>query len=339
MSSMNADSRSRLRLVVIQALVFSLFATLLVRLWYLQVVTGEEYTAQAASQSVREVVVQPQRGLIVDDQGRPLVANRTSWVVSVDRGTLAQDARGRAGQGAAPGRQGDRGQGRPDPAQAPDLRRRGQQARRLLERLAHPAGAGRGRRAPAAGAAGARAARGLPGRAGRPADRACLPAAVRHQPRARARLPQPDHRRRARRVDRRTATARSTAPRSSAGPGSRSSTTPGCAACPATRRWRSTRWAGSSATTPGGRAERGRAGRRHPGHLDRRQGAERRGAAARRRDRQGARHQGPGHQAQLRRRLRRGGGHGGLDRPDRVDGQPADVRPGGLGRRGLASAS
>jgi penicillin-binding protein 2 len=88
--STNPDTRSRLRLVVIQALVFSLFATLLVRLWYLQVVTGEEYTAQAASQSVREIVVQPQRGLIVDDQGRPLVTNRTSWVVSVDRGTLAK---------------------------------------------------------------------------------------------------------------------------------------------------------------------------------------------------------------------------------------------------------
>jgi penicillin-binding protein 2 len=87
---MSTDSRSRLRLVVIQALVFSLFATLLVRLWYLQVATGEEYSARAASQSVREVVVQPQRGLIVDDQGRPLVTNRTSWVVSVDRGVLAK---------------------------------------------------------------------------------------------------------------------------------------------------------------------------------------------------------------------------------------------------------
>ena len=85
-----AEHRSRLRLVVIQALVFSLFATLLVRLYYLQVVSGDEYTAQAVSQSVREVVVQPQRGLIVDDMGRPLVANRTSWVVSVDRGTLAK---------------------------------------------------------------------------------------------------------------------------------------------------------------------------------------------------------------------------------------------------------
>ena len=90
MAGMNTDNRSRLRLVVIQALVFSLFATLLVRLWYVQVATGDQYSAQAASQSAREVVVQPQRGLIVDDQGRPLVTNRTSWVVSVDRGVLAK---------------------------------------------------------------------------------------------------------------------------------------------------------------------------------------------------------------------------------------------------------
>ncbi|MBI2245941.1 MAG: penicillin-binding protein 2 [Nocardioides sp.] len=80
----------RLRLVVIQVLVFSLFGTLFARLYYLQVVGGEEYHAQAAAQSVREIVVQPQRGLIVDDQGRPLVANRTSWVVSIDRTVLGK---------------------------------------------------------------------------------------------------------------------------------------------------------------------------------------------------------------------------------------------------------
>jgi len=82
--------RSRLRIVVIQALVFSLFATLLVRLYYLQVVSGEQYTAQAASQSVRDIVEQPQRGLIVDDMGRPLVTNRLAWVVSVDRTLLGK---------------------------------------------------------------------------------------------------------------------------------------------------------------------------------------------------------------------------------------------------------
>ncbi len=86
----SSDTRSRLRLLVIQALVFSLFATLFVRLYYLQVVSGAEYHAQAANQSVREIVVQPQRGLIVDAQGRPLVANRMSWVVSIDRTLLGK---------------------------------------------------------------------------------------------------------------------------------------------------------------------------------------------------------------------------------------------------------
>ncbi len=86
----SSDTRSRLRLLVIQVLVFSLFATLFARLYYLQVVTGDEYVAQAANQSVREIVVQPQRGLIVDAQGRPLVANRRSWVVSIDRTLLGK---------------------------------------------------------------------------------------------------------------------------------------------------------------------------------------------------------------------------------------------------------
>ncbi|MEX0428276.1 penicillin-binding protein 2 [Nocardioides sp. DS6] len=79
---------SRLRLIVIQALVFSLFATLAARLYYVQVAHGPSYRAQAASQSVREVVQQPVRGLIVDDQGVPLVTNRTSWVVSIDHTVL-----------------------------------------------------------------------------------------------------------------------------------------------------------------------------------------------------------------------------------------------------------
>ena len=87
---MSSSRRSRLRLVVIQALVFSLFATLFVRLYYLQVVSGEAYQGRAAAQSVREIVVQPARGLIVDDQGRPLVANRLSWVVSIDRTVLGK---------------------------------------------------------------------------------------------------------------------------------------------------------------------------------------------------------------------------------------------------------
>ena len=67
----NASEKSRLRLFVVQALVLSLFLTLFARLWYMQVATGDGYRAAAAEQSVRDVVVQPARGLIVDDHGSP----------------------------------------------------------------------------------------------------------------------------------------------------------------------------------------------------------------------------------------------------------------------------
>ncbi|HWI42874.1 MAG TPA: penicillin-binding protein 2 [Nocardioides sp.] len=91
-----ASHLSRLRLIVIQTLVFSLLATLGARLYYLQVVSGEHYQGQAASQSVRDIVVQPQRGLVVDAMGRPLVTNRLTWVVSLDRtllGKMSEDDR------------------------------------------------------------------------------------------------------------------------------------------------------------------------------------------------------------------------------------------------------
>jgi penicillin-binding protein 2 len=86
----NASEKSRLRLFVVQAMVLALFLTLFARLWYMQVLTGDGYRAQAAEQSVRDVVVQPARGLIVDDMGRPLVANRSSWVLSIDRTLLGK---------------------------------------------------------------------------------------------------------------------------------------------------------------------------------------------------------------------------------------------------------
>ena len=192
------DTRSRLRLVVIQALVFSLFATLLVRLYYLQVVGGEHYAEQAASQSLREVVVQPQRGLIVDDMGRPLVANRTSWVVSIDRGTLAKLSEDE-----------QRALLRPRLAASSTSRSPGSAG------CSPPAATTRAWRATAGTAR--RSSRcpvavdvpqpialrvleqpeDFPARDRRAAEPARLPAAVRHQPGARARLPQPDHRRRA----------------------------------------------------------------------------------------------------------------------------------------------
>jgi penicillin-binding protein 2 len=81
-------NRSRLRLMVVQVMVLSLFVTLFARLWYIQVVGGAGYQAAAQDNAVRDIDIPAPRGLIVDAMGRPLVANRTSWVVTVDRDVL-----------------------------------------------------------------------------------------------------------------------------------------------------------------------------------------------------------------------------------------------------------
>ncbi|WP_050803728.1 MULTISPECIES: penicillin-binding protein 2 [Protofrankia] len=79
------DDRIRVRLVVLRVLAVSLLITLGARLWTLQILDGDHYRHLAETNRVREVVTPAIRGQIVDDQGRPLVRNRTSLVISVNR--------------------------------------------------------------------------------------------------------------------------------------------------------------------------------------------------------------------------------------------------------------
>lgn len=85
------SERSSLRLIILGVLVVSLIGTLVARLSYLQLVAGDEYRAAAAKNSTREVIAPAVRGLVLDQRGRPLVANRVSLVVSIDRMTLARE--------------------------------------------------------------------------------------------------------------------------------------------------------------------------------------------------------------------------------------------------------
>jgi penicillin-binding protein 2 len=79
------SDRSRLRLVVLRVLVISLLATLLGRLWYLQVLAGPQYQQAAADNQIRAIVAAAPRGEILDDKGKRWATNRTALVVSVDR--------------------------------------------------------------------------------------------------------------------------------------------------------------------------------------------------------------------------------------------------------------
>ncbi len=223
--------------------------------------------------------MQPQRGLIVDDTGRPLVANRTSWWSRSTAGARQVDASTsrRAPRAASP---------TVVDVPAPRIQRAlvtcGDEdpSRGLLERLAVPAGPGgrptSSRTSPCASSSSPRTSR----RCRRAAERARLPTARQastwptswatsaRSPRRSSTRPRTDERHLAqRRLDRRSRRAIEA-----------SSTTAGCAACPATRAWRSTRWAGCWATTARSPAQ--------PGDTlvtsHRRQGAGRGGAAARR---------------------------------------------------------
>ncbi|MGW0733888.1 penicillin-binding protein 2 [Streptomyces sp. NPDC002851] len=80
--------RVQIRLVVIQVLVFSLFATLGGRLWFLQVRNGSEYANKASGNHVQRVVHPAVRGSLLDARGVPLADNETRLVVSASRTQL-----------------------------------------------------------------------------------------------------------------------------------------------------------------------------------------------------------------------------------------------------------
>jgi penicillin-binding protein 2 len=73
---------------VLQLLVLSLVGTLLGRLWYLQVLAGDQYEKIAADNGRGAIAERATRGRILDDMGRPLVTNRTSLVVSISHAEL-----------------------------------------------------------------------------------------------------------------------------------------------------------------------------------------------------------------------------------------------------------
>lgn len=59
------------------------FGLILLRLWYLQVVKGEEYKKLSENNRIRLIITSPPRGRIFDREGRLLVGNRPSFNLTV----------------------------------------------------------------------------------------------------------------------------------------------------------------------------------------------------------------------------------------------------------------
>src|SRR4051794_24925363 len=60
-----------------------MFAIVFFRLWYLQVLSGDKYLAQAKDNQIRNVLIQAPRGKIVDRNGNVLVDNRIAYAVTI----------------------------------------------------------------------------------------------------------------------------------------------------------------------------------------------------------------------------------------------------------------
>src|SRR3989441_12086703 len=72
-----------LRVAILGGIALTMFAIIFFRLWYLQVLSGDRYLAEANNNRVREIKVQAPRGEIVDRQGRVLVDNRVGYAVRI----------------------------------------------------------------------------------------------------------------------------------------------------------------------------------------------------------------------------------------------------------------
>src|SRR5438445_7040159 len=80
-----------LRIAILGGIALVLFAIIFFRLWYLQVLSGDKYLAEANDNRVRQVKVEAPRGQIVDRNGTVLVDNRTALAVQVMPDRLAKD--------------------------------------------------------------------------------------------------------------------------------------------------------------------------------------------------------------------------------------------------------
>ena len=78
-----------LRVAILGGIALVLFAIIFFRLWYLQVLSGDKYLAEANDNRVRQVKVEAPRGQIVDRNGTVLVDNRTALAVQVMPDRLA----------------------------------------------------------------------------------------------------------------------------------------------------------------------------------------------------------------------------------------------------------
>ena len=77
------SSQLGLRVAVLGGIALVMFGIIFFRLWYLQILTGEQYVQQAAENTLRHVPIAAPRGQIVDREGNVLVTSKVTNAVQL----------------------------------------------------------------------------------------------------------------------------------------------------------------------------------------------------------------------------------------------------------------
>jgi penicillin-binding protein 2 len=132
-----------LRVAIFGAVALGLFAIVFFRLWYLQVLSGDQYLAEANSNRVRVLPLPAPRGKIVDRKGKLIVGNNFAAVVEIEPEKLPQAERDLAnewGQRAGKREALPAGHKGPEikipPIPTPELRARFERLGRVLDKPA-----------------------------------------------------------------------------------------------------------------------------------------------------------------------------------------------------------
>ena len=72
-----------LRVAILGGIALVMFGVIFFRLWYLQVLTGEQYVQEAAANAVRELPIPAPRGQILDREGQPIAASTVTNAVQI----------------------------------------------------------------------------------------------------------------------------------------------------------------------------------------------------------------------------------------------------------------
>jgi penicillin-binding protein 2 len=77
------SSQLGLRVAVLSGVALVMFGIIFFRLWYLQILTGEQYVEKAAKNTLRELPIAAPRGQVVDREGNVLVTSKLANAVQI----------------------------------------------------------------------------------------------------------------------------------------------------------------------------------------------------------------------------------------------------------------